>query len=116
MKYYTSEHQWFDQDLYRVGLSSFARGELGQIVYLQMPKVGDKIEEGQILCILESTKSAADVYAPYSGIVSELNPEALNFINEDPEKNGWLVTLIPDPAIKSDRFLTPIQYHEMISM
>lgn len=114
MKYYTKTHEWCDLNSNQVGLSEFAKNELGEIVYLQLPLVNKKIEAGQELCILESTKAAADVYAPYSGIVTEVNDQAIEFINEDPEGKGWLVKITPFNTIDPEALLDQKAYFDLI--
>ena len=114
MKYYTETHQWCDLDTHHVGLSEFAKQELGEIVYLKMPEINTKVQAGQELCILESTKAAADVYAPYSGIVSEINKDAIDFINEDPEGKGWLVKITPSGPISREELLDESAYLKLL--
>jgi glycine cleavage system H protein len=114
MKYYTPNHQWIDLNAHRVGVSSFAKNELGEIVYLQLPQIGDKVSQGDELCILESTKAASDVYAPYSGTVTAINNEAIQHINEDPESLGWLVELTPEQTLDASEFLDLTAYQLML--
>jgi glycine cleavage system H protein len=114
MKYYTTSHEWCDLKSHKVGISDFAKKELGDVVYLQLPKLHQKVLAGQELCILESTKAAADVYAPYDGVVSELNHEAINSINEDPEGRGWLVKITPSSQLDTKTLLSPQDYHKML--
>ena len=114
MKYYTSTHEWCDLQTNQVGLSNFAKNELGEIVYLQLPALNKEVRVGEELCILESTKAAADVYAPYAGIVTEVNSQAIDFINEDPEGKGWLVKITPTKEIKSQELLDQRAYQQLI--
>jgi glycine cleavage system H protein len=114
MKYYTKQHEWCEFETHKIGLSVFAKNELGEIVYLKLPELNTQVSKGQELCILESTKSASDLYAPYSGIVTELNPEAINFINDDPEGKGWLVKITPSQTLNPSSYLTPENYQLML--
>ena len=101
---YTAEHEWVRSGPsgVRVGITSFAQDALGDIVYLQLPAPGTKVEGGQPCGEIESTKSVSDVYAPVSGTVSavndslESNPE---LVNSDPYGEGWMFELEPaEPA------------------
>lgn len=95
---YTKEHEWVraEGDIGVVGITDHAQKELGDIVYVDLPKIGAKIDRGKTLGSVESVKAVSDVYAPVSGEVVEINemlsaaPEKLN---EDPHGDAWLVKL-----------------------
>ncbi|HBY63038.1 MAG TPA: glycine cleavage system protein GcvH [Solibacterales bacterium] len=95
---YTKEHEWvsLEGDTGAVGITDHAQGELGDIVYVDLPKVGAVIEQGATFGSVESVKAVSDIYAPVSGEVVEVNtaladkPETLN---EDPHGGGWLVKI-----------------------
>lgn len=81
---------------YRVGITDYAQGALGDIVYLQMPKVGESLETGKVCGEVESTKSVSEIYAPLTGIVTAINSEidsTPETINSDPYGKGWLFEL-----------------------
>lgn len=95
MKKFAETHEWvLPQDGEAlVGISSYAKNELGTIVYAQLPKVGTSIKKGEEIVILESTKAAADIYSPVSGTIIAINDqlkENMNLLNVDPENQGWL--------------------------
>ncbi len=96
--YYTEEHEWvrFDDDVAVVGITDYAQDALGDIVYIDLPAVGDTVEAGAVVGELESTKSVSDVYAPVSGEVIARN-EALEggpeVVNADPYGEGWLLKI-----------------------
>jgi glycine cleavage system H protein len=101
---YTKEHEWVcvEGDMATVGITDHAQRELGDIVYVDLPKVGAKLERGASLGSVESVKAVSDVYAPVSGEVTEVNatladkPEALN---RDPHGAAWLVKVrLSNPA------------------
>ena len=101
---YTKEHEWVlvDGDTATIGISDHAQQELGDIVYVDLPKVGAKLEQGASFGSVESVKAVSDVYAPVSGEVIEINatladtPESLN---QDPHGAAWLVKLkLSNPA------------------
>jgi glycine cleavage system H protein len=101
---YTPEHEWIrlDGNRARVGITSYAQDALGDIVFVQLPEVGDALEAGQAFGEVESTKSVSDVYAPFSGEVAARN-EALEstpeLVNSDPYGEGWLIELsVADPS------------------
>jgi glycine cleavage system H protein len=101
---YTKDHEWVrvDGDTGVVGITDHAQKELGDIVYVDLPKVGAKAEKGKTLGSVESVKAVSDVYAPVSGEIVEINellttaPEKLN---EDPHGEAWLVKIrLSDPS------------------
>jgi glycine cleavage system H protein len=90
--YYTDSHEWIDEEG-KIGLTTYAQKELGEIVYLQLPKLGRMVLAGEEVVVLESTKAAADIYAPVSGEVIAVNEELLaapDLLNQSPEEKGWL--------------------------
>lgn len=93
--HYTDTHEWIEiqGDEGTVGITSYAQQELGSIVYVQLPKVGQRISAGEEVSVLESTKSAADVYSPVSGVITHVNESILQSpekINQNAETTGWL--------------------------
>ncbi len=94
---YTKEHEWVEEvspGRFRVGITDYAQGALGDIVYLQMPKVGESIEAGKVCGEVESTKSVSEIYAPISGTVTKVNSDldsAPETINSEPYGRGWLL-------------------------
>jgi glycine cleavage system H protein len=93
---YTAEHEWveLDGDLAVVGITAYAAGQLGDIVYLDLPSVGDEVTAGAVVGELESTKSVGELFSPVTGTVEAVN-EALTgkpeLVNEDPLGEGWLL-------------------------
>lgn len=100
---YSESHEWIDvkDGVGIVGVTEYAQKELGDIVYVELPKVNIDIKKGQEAAVLESTKAAADVYTPVSGKIIEVNTSlnsASELINTSPEKNGWIFKiLLSDP-------------------
>lgn len=117
---FQKSHEWVrieEDGRARIGISDHAQGLLGDLVYVELPKVGDKIEAGAGCAVVESVKAASDVYAPVSGEVVEVNegladkPET---INEDAFGDGWLfVVKLADPD-EVDALLGPDDYAELI--
>jgi glycine cleavage system H protein len=96
--HYTKEHEWVrvEQDIGVVGITDHAQKELGDIVYVDLPKVGSTVEQGKSLGSVESVKAVSDIYAPVSGEVIEVNDElatAPEKLNEDPHGAAWLVKI-----------------------
>lgn len=95
---YARNHEWVRTDgtMVRMGISDYAQDALGDVVYVELPKVGTTVERGQAFSEVESTKSVSDVYAPVSGRVVEVN-DALDanpeLINSDPYGDGWFVVI-----------------------
>ncbi|MGJ5815145.1 glycine cleavage system protein GcvH [Paludibaculum fermentans] len=101
---YTKEHEWVsvDGDTGTIGITDHAQNELGDIVYVDLPKIGSVIETGKSLGSVESVKAVSDIYAPVSGEVLEINTllaEAPEKLNEDPHGDAWLVKIrLTNPA------------------
>jgi glycine cleavage system H protein len=93
---YTKEHEWVSStgNLYTMGITDFAQGALGDIVYVQLPKVGETLTAGKVCGEIESTKSVSEIFAAISGVVSEINgalSQTPELVNSDPYGAGWLV-------------------------
>ncbi|MER2134730.1 glycine cleavage system protein GcvH [Arthrobacter sp. 3Tela_A] len=94
---YSAEHEWVDASSpVKVGISAVAADALGDVVYVDLPAVGDSVTAGETCGEVESTKSVSDLYAPVSGTIVEINQEAVDnpaILNEDPYGAGWLFTV-----------------------
>ena len=101
---YTREHEWARQKGRNVvvGITEYAEDQLGDVVYLELPEVGDPVKMGESFGVVESTKAVSELFAPVSGKVVEVNAplsDAPEAINEDPYEEGWMVVIEPsDPA------------------
>jgi glycine cleavage system H protein len=96
--YFTKDHEYLrvDGDVAIVGVTDYAQAQLGDIVFVELPPAGKKIEKGQALATIESVKAASEVYAPVSGEVVEINAAleaAPGRVSEDPQGEGWFVKL-----------------------
>jgi glycine cleavage system H protein len=94
MRYFTDEHEWIDVDgdVATVGITDYAQGQLGDIVFVELPAVGTAIAKGKDAAVVESVKAASDVYAPIDGEVTEANgalEEDPALVNTAPEGEGW---------------------------
>jgi glycine cleavage system H protein len=118
---YTAEHEWVrdvDADTVRVGITDYAQDSLGDIVYVQLPAVGDEVTAGAAMGELESTKSVSDLFAPLSGTVTASN-DALEstpeLCNTDPYGEGWVVELrVSDPA-EREQLLSAADYEATVT-
>ena len=116
---YTKEHEWVrvERDTAVVGITDHAQKELGDIVYVDLPKVGARVEQGKTLGSVESVKAVSDIFAPVSGEVTEVNemlsttPEKLN---EDPHGSAWLVKIKLSAPDEVTRLLSAEDYQKHI--
>ena len=101
---YTREHEWARRKGANVviGITEFAQDQLGDVVFVELPAVGDPVKKGESFGVVESTKAVSELFAPLSGKVVEVNDplsDAPETINEDPYEEGWMITIQPaDPA------------------
>lgn len=102
--YYTESHEWISIQgkIGTVGITDYAQKELGQIVHIELPKINQSLKAGDEVCVLESTKAAADIYTPVSGIVTEVNENVQKtptLLNQSAETTGWLYRIeLADPS------------------
>ncbi|CAN5126796.1 glycine cleavage system protein GcvH [soil metagenome] len=112
---YTEEHEWARSEEGRVtvGITAYAQDALGDVVYVDLPATGTRVEQGQPFGEVESTKSVSDLYAPVTGTIVERN-ESLEsspeLVNSDPYGDGWMVVIEPDQVGDVDSLLTAEQY------
>ncbi|HEX8512655.1 MAG TPA: glycine cleavage system protein GcvH [Allosphingosinicella sp.] len=102
--YFTEEHEWIrvEGDEATVGITDFAQGQLGDIVFVELPEAGRQVTKGGEAAVVESVKAASDVYAPVDGEIVEPNPalgDDPSLVNSDPEGDGWFFRLrLADPS------------------
>jgi glycine cleavage system H protein len=117
---YTATHEWVVIESGKqaiVGITQHAQKELGEIVYVQLPQIGSELKAGEEVAVLESTKAAADIYSPLSGVITEINEELLENIdrlNEEPEKRGWLFKIKPTKREELEQLLEKVDYEALI--
>ncbi len=96
---YTKEHEWVREvssNSYQIGITDFAQGALGDIVYIQLPKLGEKVSAGSVCGEVESTKSVSEIYSPLTGVITAVNPDLdknPELINQDPYAKGWIAQI-----------------------
>lgn len=116
---FTPDHEWLrlDGGVATVGITNFAQEKLGDLVFVEMPSIGAKLQKGAAAAVVESVKAASDVYAPVSGEVVEVNTKVSNkpaLVNSAPTGDGWLFKMkIADPA-QVDALLDEQAYNAMI--
>ena len=113
---YTKTHEWIrvEGNMSVIGLTHYAQDQLGTVVFVELPEVGQEVEVEEEFCAVESNKSASDLYAPLGGTVVEINEEledAPELINEDPYDKGWLVKIEGTPG---DDLLDAAAYQELV--
>jgi glycine cleavage system H protein len=117
---YTKEHEWalIQGNRAKVGITDFAQSHLGDIVYVDLPPLGKEVKRGETLLVVESVKTASDVYAPLSGKVVEINNElskAPEKVNSDPYGEGWMVVLEIINPQEEGELLAPPDYESYLS-
>ncbi|MGE7943423.1 MULTISPECIES: glycine cleavage system protein GcvH [Lysinibacillus] len=117
---YSEEHEWvkLEDGKVRIGISHFAQSELGDIVFVELPQVGDEIKTDDPFGSVESVKTVSELYAPISGTVVEVNADledSPEFVNESPYEKAWMIVVEPADASEVEKLMTAEQYEEMIA-
>jgi glycine cleavage system H protein len=117
---YSQSHEWalLEGDVCTVGITQFAADQLTDITYIELPDVGKKVSAGGTFGVIESVKSANDLYSPVAGEVVAVNsklPNDTSAINSDPYGKGWMVKIKVAPGTKLDNLMTPEQYQKQIA-
>ena len=115
---YSEEHEWVKEEdgNYRIGITHFAQSELGDIVFVELPQVGDDIKADEPFGSVESVKTVSELYAPISGKVLEVNEELEDnpeFVNESPYENAWMVVVEPADASELETLMSAEDYDKM---
>ncbi|HEX2481063.1 MAG TPA: glycine cleavage system protein GcvH [Methylomirabilota bacterium] len=116
---YTQEHEWarLEGQRARVGITHYAQDQLGDVVFVELPKVGAKVTQMQSFGVVESVKAVSDLFAPLSGVVAEVNEELTREperVNRDPYGTGWLVVIELANAAEAEKLMTAPQYEEFL--
>ena len=117
---FTKDHEWvrLDGDIAVIGITDYAQSQLGDIVYVELPEIGDRLERGKEAAVVESVKAASEVYAPISGEVVAVN-EALGAdpakVNADPLGEGWFLKLRPLDPQELDGLLDEAAYEAFVA-
>ena len=116
---YTSEHEWvkIEGNIATIGITDFAQGELGDIVYVDVDTLDDTVEEGEVFGSVEAVKTVSDLFMPLSGEVSEFNEELEDepeLVNTDPYGKGWMIKITISDASQIDNLLDAEAYKNLI--
>lgn len=116
---YTEEHEWVlvEDDIATVGITDFAQDQLGDVVFVELPEVGTKVEAGKPFGVVESVKAVSDIYAPLSGEVVEVNeelPETPETVNTSPYEDAWMIKIRLSAADELDDLMDSADYEEFI--
>nr|WP_245574264.1 glycine cleavage system protein GcvH [Desulfovirgula thermocuniculi] len=117
---YTREHEWLlvEGGRGRVGITDYAQESLGDVVYVELPGVGDKVVQGEPFGVVESVKAASDLYAPVSGVVVEVNEalkESPELVNRDPYGEGWMILVEMADEGELEKLLTAEEYEKLLA-
>ena len=116
---YTREHEWAKQEggRVRVGITAYAQDQLGDVVFVELPKVGAKVSASKAFGVVESVKAVSDLFAPVSGEIVEANAELTQkpeTVNADPYGKGWMILIKPSNKAEWDQLLTAQQYEAFL--
>lgn len=115
---FTDDHEWIkiDDNIVTIGITDFAQSELGDIIYVEFPDVGTKFSNKDSIGTLEAVKTVADIFAPLSGFITEIN-ESLEdnpeLINESPYENGWIIKMKIEDIEEYGKLLNADEYEKL---
>jgi len=117
---YTEDHEWvaLEANQAKIGITEYAQGELGDIVFVELPTLGAEVKKGENLATVESVKAVSDVYAPISGKVLDVNPKlesSPELVNQDPHGAGWLVLLEASDPSEAETLLDAAGYERQLN-
>jgi glycine cleavage system H protein len=117
---YTKEHEWAqgEGDRVRVGITAYAQEQLGDVVFVELPKVGATVTQAAGFGVVESVKAVSDLFAPVSGTVAEVNGDLINapeIVNQDPYGRGWMILVAPSSPEERANLLTAAQYEAFLA-
>ncbi|TLS38783.1 glycine cleavage system protein GcvH [Pseudalkalibacillus caeni] len=117
---YSEEHEWVKSEdgTVVIGITDFAQSELGDIVFVELPEVGDKVESDEPFGSVESVKTVSELYAPISGKVVAINEDlddSPEFVNESPYEKAWMIKVEPSNTSEIDDLMSAEEYEKMIS-
>ncbi|MBA64636.1 MAG: glycine cleavage system protein H [Candidatus Marinimicrobia bacterium] len=118
--FYTKEHEWieFIDKIAIVGITDFAQSQLGDVIFIEFPQVGEELISGSSFGEIEAVKTVSDLYAPISGRVTNINMEldgAPELVNNDPYGKGWLVKIEPVNIKERDKLMNSDEYQKFVS-
>ncbi|MGH9249568.1 MAG: glycine cleavage system protein GcvH [Acidimicrobiales bacterium] len=116
---YSTDHEWarVEEGRVRIGITDYAQDALGDVVFVEVPEAGTKVERGASFSEVESTKSVSEIYAPVSGTIAEVNAELADSperLNDDPYGEGWICIIEPTDPMQLDELLDAEGYRALI--
>ena len=119
--YYTNDHEWItvaqeksnDEPIVTLGITEYAQESLGEIVFVDLPNLGDSFNAGDTVAVVESVKAASDIFLPVGGKIIEINSQlddAPELVNESPEGEGWFIKILSSTVINQDNLMTHQEY------
>lgn len=117
--FYTKEHEWADikDNEIVIGITDYAQGQLGDVIFFEFPKVGQEMNAGDVFGEVEAVKTVSELYAPVSGTITEVNEKLENnpdLVNKDPYGDGWLIKVTPKNPDERDELMNSISYDEFV--
>ncbi|WP_336864081.1 glycine cleavage system protein GcvH [Peribacillus frigoritolerans] len=117
---YTKEHEWVktEDGTVRIGITAFAQSELGDIVFVELPEIGDQLKANEPFGSVESVKTVSELYAPISGKVVEVNEDLSDnpeYVNESPYEKAWMVVLEPSNVSDIENLMSAEEYESLIN-
>ena len=116
---YTQEHEWvlIEDDIATIGVTDFAAGELGDVVFVELPETGSEFSQGDTVGTIESVKAVADLYLPVSGEIVAINEAVVDspeLVNSDPMDDGWLLKVKMNDVTEADQLLDAAAYGQLL--
>src|SRR5688572_9870426 len=117
---YSKDHEWVavDGDIASIGITDYAQHSLGDVVYIDMPRVGDKLNAHEAFGSVESVKAVSEIFLPVAGEIVEVNDglnDAPEVVNNDPYKGGWMIKVKMNNPLEADAMLSAAEYEEYLS-
>lgn len=117
--FYSKDHEWvaLEGSKAKIGISDYAVHQLGDITYVELPEVGAKVKQFEVMCTIESVKAVSDVFAPVSGKIVAVNDELNNrpeLVNESPEQKAWIAEIEISSADETKNLMTPEDYKKHV--
>ena len=116
---YTEEHEWanYNDDEVTVGITDYAQSQLGDVIFVELPEVGEEISAGDTFGEIEAVKTVSELYAPISGTITAVNEDledSPETVNSDPYGDGWLVKISPSNPEEKDELMNFLSYEEFV--
>ena len=116
---YTKDHEWVDpvNGEAKIGITNFAQGQLGDIIFIEFPNLGSKFSAGDVFGEIEAVKTVSELYMPISGVIKQVNidlEDSPDFVNSDPYGDGWIIKIEPTKIEEKLNLMDFEQYHKLL--